>query len=128
MAWRHFTIDEFKCKCGCGENQIDVTLIDLLEAGRIKLGFPFVITSGYRCQKHNAEVSSTGKDGPHTTGCAVDIAIHGFKAFALITWALSTGRITGIGINQRGNMAKRFVHLDTLPRDELRFRPTVWSY
>jgi uncharacterized protein YcbK (DUF882 family) len=127
MAWKYFKLEEFACKC-CGENSFDPTLIDLLEDGRERLGVPFVIPSGYRCPKHNAAVSSTGKNGPHTTGRAVDIAIHGYQAFDLIEWALSTGKITGLGIHQRGDMKKRFVHLDTLPRDELRFRPTVWSY
>jgi len=93
---------------------------------REQLGFPLRITSGYRCPTHNQRVSTTGVAGPHTTGLAADVKIYGREAHALIAAAMAAG-FTGIGIKQKGDMSRRFVHLDILDSTE-RFRPTVWSY
>lgn len=127
MAWRHFNLAEFECKCGCGHNQISHELVDLLDAGREELGFPFVISSGYRCPDHNQRVSSTGLDGPHTTGKSSDVLIMGMNAFMLLQWAMRSGQFYGIGIKQKGPHAKRFIHLDRVDNQEA-FRPTVWTY
>jgi len=127
MAWRHFDLAEFECKCGCAGNQISRGLVDLLDVGREELGFRFVVSSGYRCPGHNERVSSTGRNGPHTTGKAVDIAVMGMNAFMLLQWAMTSGKFYGIGICQKGPHAKRFIHLDRVD-DQNAFRPTVWSY
>ena len=87
------------------------------------LNFPLPVTSAYRCFKHNQVVSSTGVNGPHTTGRAVDIAIHGEKAFGLITAARQFG-FTGIGMKQHGPHGSRYVHLDDL----MIARPMIWTY
>ena len=47
--WKNFKLDEFKCK-HCGENEIEYELIDKLQSLREDLGFPFIISSGYRCE------------------------------------------------------------------------------
>lgn len=125
MTWRYFNLDEFRCNC-CLKNEISTDLVDALDAIREQLGFPLLISSGYRCPAHNARVSSTGDNGPHTTGLAADIKIAGRQAYALLDKALEWG-FTGIGINQRGDMSKRFIHLDLLSEPE-RFRPTIWTY
>ena len=73
----HFNVQEFKCKCG-GTHDILVSdeLIQKLEALRSALNCKsIVITSGYRCPKHDAFVS-TGK-GQHTKGTAADICCYG---------------------------------------------------
>lgn len=73
----HFNVQEFKCKCG-GTHDILVSdeLIQKLEALRSALNCKsIVITSGYRCPKHDAFVS-TGK-GQHTKGTAADIICYG---------------------------------------------------
>lgn len=127
MTWQFFRRSEFECKCGCKQNQTNARLISLLDEGRLICNFPFVISSGYRCPAHNNRVSSTGYDGPHTRGVAVDIQVMGQNAHKLLEWALRTGKFTGIGINQNGPHEKRFIHLDMLKGDET-FRPTVWSY
>ena len=117
---RFFRDDEFKCPC-CGESNMDEDFIERLDGLRAYCNFPFVITSGYRCPAHNAEVSSTGNNGPHTLGKAADIQASGERAYDLITLARSYG-FTGIG------MAKTFVHLDTCTKDERPSRPTAWPY
>lgn len=71
---KHFTVQDFKCKCG-GKHDIliDTALVDLLEKIYDKLGATsFKITSGYRCKKQDIKVGGSGK-GSHTEGKASDI-------------------------------------------------------
>ncbi len=124
---RHFKPSEFACKCGaCGSNgdEMDPHFITALDNLRERLGFPLIVTSGYRCPAYNQQVSTTGADGPHTTGRAVDFGISGARAHALVT-ETQLG-MTGIGINQKGPHEKRFIHLDNLKAP--RPRPNIWSY
>ena len=100
--------------------------ITRLDQVRELLGFPLHITSGYRCPDHNDAVSTTGRDGPHTTGRAADVGISGAQAVALIRRATATA-IAGIGVNQRGDHAKRFIHLDDLQSPD-HPRPNIWTY
>ena len=71
---KHFTVQDFKCKCG-GKHDIliDTDLVDLLEKLFTKLNANSVhITSGYRCKKHDIKVGGSGK-GSHTEGKAGDV-------------------------------------------------------
>lgn len=74
----HFNAQEFKCKCKCEkqhETLISDELVQKLEKLRSTLDCKsIVITSGYRCPEHDAEVS-TGK-GQHTKGTAADIVCY----------------------------------------------------
>lgn len=119
----HFKESEFRCRC-CGQAPMNKAFLAKLEDLRQAINKPLTITSGYRCPAHNEEVSHTGEAGPHTTGCAVDIAIAGADAHHLLLLAMHIG-FTGIGISQRG--ANRFIHLDDLPITT-HPRPRVWSY
>lgn len=128
MPWKHFTRAEFRCRgtdCCGGSNLIADDFVDMLDLLRDDCGFPFPITSGYRCPVHNARVSSTGAAGPHTTGRAADIAVSRERAYKVLQLALQMG-FTGIGVQQRGG--GRFIHLDTLENGPGRPRPVVWSY
>ena len=71
-SWVNFSPDEVKCS-HCGELKIHEDIMDLLQEARNDLG-PLSITSGYRCSEHNSSISSTGANGPHTTGKALDIS------------------------------------------------------
>lgn len=132
MTWddiEYFKPSEFACRCGeCGSdgNEMSLDFVNKLNALRIRVGFPLVITSGYRCPAHNTQVSTTGEDGPHTTGHAADISVMGAKAHKLLEKISFDGWFTGIGLNQKGTHAKRFIHLDDLEGD--RPRPNVWTY
>jgi uncharacterized protein YcbK (DUF882 family) len=97
-----------------------------LEILRSRVGFPLIVTSGYRCPEHNQRCSSTGLNGPHTTGRAVDFKVDGNKAFVVVRSAMLTLDFTGIGVQQKGQ--NRFIHLDNLPNAPGRLRPTIWSY
>lgn len=125
MNWKFFTFEEFTCKCGCGQNLMHPSFIDKLDLLREDLDFPLVVTSGYRCPKHNNKVSTTGLTGPHTTGRAVDLSVDRARAYKLLDVALAL-KFTGIGVQQKG--AVRFIHLDDLLPGANQPRPTIWSY
>ena len=124
MTWENFTIDEFRCKCGCMANEIKFDFVDKLQRLRTALGFPLHINSGYRCPEHNERVSTTGRDGPHTTGRAVDISVDRVLAHELLTEAIASNDFTGFGFKQHG--VSRFIHLDDLEHPHP--RPIIWSY
>lgn len=98
--------------------------MDRLEEIRVQLGIPLPLSSAYRCPDYNNEVSSTGFDGPHTTGKAIDVLISGEDAFHLMDLAFEHGMM-GVGVSQKGDHDSRFIHLDTLTGGT---RPWVWSY
>jgi zinc D-Ala-D-Ala carboxypeptidase len=122
-----FSEAEFTCKCGCGVEKMDETFIDKLQELRDKCGFPFRITSGYRCSEHPVEANraARGKVGAHTTGQAADIAISGGDAYTLIKHATNMG-FTGLGVSQKDGT--RFIHLDDIYNVDGFPRPWVWSY
>jgi uncharacterized protein YcbK (DUF882 family) len=119
--WTYYTVEELACR-HCGLNLMDHEFMLKMVAIRDLLGFSLPVSSGYRCPVHNAAVSSTGDDGPHTTGKAVDIAISYQSARALVTTALEMGFL-GVGIKQHGPVSGRMVHLDMVPGPE-----RIWTY
>ena len=117
--WCNFKPDEFRCSC-CKRLEISSDIMDLLQTARNDLG-PLQITSAYRCPSHNASVSSTGENGPHTTGKAVDLHVSNSQhRKQLIDYF--TNKVTGLGI------AKTFIHIDIIPQAELSNRPNCWLY
>ena len=68
---KHFSESEFRCKC-CGKLVVSQALLDNLNKVREELGAPIVITSAYRCVKHNKEVGGKSNSA-HLRGFAVDI-------------------------------------------------------
>lgn len=125
--WPNFLPSEFACKCGCGQLKMDEVFLDDLQILRMRLKKPLSISSGYRCPDHNARISSTGRDGPHTTGRAADIRCAGAFAHAVLVEACMSGYFPGIGVNQKGPHEQRFIHLDHLEKEEGP-RPWIWSY
>lgn len=68
----HFHSTEFRCKCGCGVIKIDENLVNKLESIYAKLNASkCIISSGYRCSKHDKAVGGSGT-GQHTKGLAAD--------------------------------------------------------
>jgi uncharacterized protein YcbK (DUF882 family) len=89
--------------------------LEKLDAAREIAGIPFVISSGYRCPKHNKEVGSTATN--HPLGVASDIrCTDGASRFKIIAALIQAG-FTRIGV------AKTFIHCDTntLPS-------SIWFY
>jgi len=124
--WTNFTETEFACRC-CGKADMDPEFLDRLQTIRAELGFPFTISSGYRCPDYNASISTTGLTGPHTTGHAADIAASGNPARRIIGNSDRFG-FTGLGAKQHGPYEKRFVHLDDLTPEQHMPRPHTWTY
>lgn len=120
--YRYFSKAELSCRCGCGQAKMDPDFMMWLEKLRETCGFPFPVSSAYRCPAHNSKVSSTGENGPHTTGKAIDIVVQGARAHILIRQAMNMG-VSGLGVHQRGT--GRFIHLDLITEGP---RPNVWSY
>lgn len=124
----HFSEAELRCRCGfCDHAGMDATFMGKVERIRVRYAKPLKVNSAHRCPRHNANVSSTGADGPHTTRHAIDFGVSGADAKRLAAIAEEEG-MTGIGYKQHGPHAKRFVHLDDLPNALGQPRPWVWSY
>lgn len=122
--WKHFdpAVDTLLvCSCGCKRMEMDSLFMNKLDAIREECGFPFRVTSGYRCPVHNAKVSSTGERGPHTTGRAIDIAAPTSHMRLAIMEAAQRRLFRRFGI------AKTFIHIDDLQESD-GFPEGIWSY
>ena len=127
MSYDYFPDNELMCKCGCGAAYMDSNFMRKLTSLREAANFAFTLTSAYRCPIHNHSISSTGMEGPHTTGRAVDIALYGGQAHWVLSHAGMHG-MTGIGIKQKGDYSGRIIHLDDLENERRQPRPWVWTY
>jgi len=104
----NFNLREFACKC-CGSVKIDSELVGKLQRIRDMIKRPIIVTSAYRCPKHNKEVGGTD-NSYHTQGLAVDIKVDGYGLEELENIARAVG-FRGIGIYKGAN----FIHLDLGP-------------
>ena len=128
---KNFSRHEVACRCGeCSGLPTDpvelarfMDALNKLQGVRNVYGGPLVLSSGYRCPAHNAKVSSTGLNGPHTKG-AFDVLVSGADAHRFVLVAVSNG-VTGLGISQRNRHESRFIHVDWLVDN---MRPWIWSY
>jgi len=71
----YFSRNEFECKCGCGFNTVDYELANILDNLRSHFGSPVIVTSGCRCEEHNAKVGGS-KHSQHLLGRAADIIVY----------------------------------------------------
>lgn len=113
---KYFKEEEFTCH-HCGESNMDADFVAKLDEIREAMEVPITVTSGYRCPAHNAAVSTTGNNGPHTTGKAADIIVAPEHIRGLLTVAVMM--FPGVGVNLKGT--GRFIHVDNL-------KPRAWSY
>ena len=125
----NFSTSEVQCRCGCNDNEMDEEFMRMLQQLREEAGFPFRISSGKRCLKHNSNVSTAkNKAGIHTFGKAVDIlvgSVNTTKTLKLIKQAQDIG-FTGLGLALKGDRSKRFIHLDNRGTDFS--LPAIWTY
>ena len=121
----NFSSKELSCSC-CGKNEFNKETLVSLQRLRDTIGKPIKLSSSYRCPTHNDSISSTGPNGPHTTGKAVDITCSGKFAHEILGIVMIRSSIwKGVGISQKGKHKSRFIHLDTIESD---MRPWIWSY
>ena len=91
-----------------------------LDLARELAGVPFVITSGFRCEKHNRAVG--GKpNSAHTRGFAADIAAGDSLTRAKIVFGLIEAGFRRIGLD----FGRGFVHADCDPEKP---SPRLWGY
>lgn len=111
---KYFKKSEFACKC-CGLILMHPDFLQMIDIARDKARIPFVITSGYRCKKHNEEVGSTSTN--HTSGKAADISCKkGLHRYIIVKALLDTGfKRIGIGHD--------FIHCDI---NDL--QTSIWIY
>ena len=80
---RYFQKDEFRCRCGkfCDgfPAQPERKLLLLADRVRGHFGSPMVVSSGVRCQTHNANVGGAAASR-HMSGKAMDFTVRGKKA------------------------------------------------
>lgn len=111
----HFDSSEFRCKCGCGNGDYMMApeLVQGLEELREMIGQPIIVTSAFRCERHNEAVGGVD-NSYHTQGLACDIAVSGMTAMRLASWCEQVDVFArgGIGIYP----ANHFVHVDIGPR------------
>ena len=112
----NFKPDEFNCKCG--KNKMDRDFVNKLNEARIISDIPYVITSGFRCKRHNKAVGGTFTSS-HMKGLAVDISAKNSRQKFLIVKGLMQAGFTRIGIGEN------FVHVDD---DKEKDKKIIWSY
>ena len=123
--YKYFKTSELTCS-HCGKDGMNEEFMHKIDALREELGFPFKISSAYRCPQHPIEAAKYSP-GAHTEGRAVDIQVYGEDAIRLMGAGLRAG-MTGLGVKQKGNIGSRFIHLDDLEPSSNRPRPWLWSY
>lgn len=109
---QNFNLVEFACRCGCGGESKPEILANLkkvagmLEKVRQALGSrALVITSGYRCPKHNAAVDGA-KGSLHLEGKAADVTCATLTPAEVQRIARGVPEVHGLGLG------KTFTHLD----------------
>lgn len=112
----NFLESDFRCRCGCGLLILHPGFIESLQVVRTQFGRPMNVTSGCRCEPHNARVGGNPRslhvcDRPQHSGqlgtLAADIATpDGFYRGALFKIAWEHGFSIG------WNAKRGFLHLD----------------
>ena len=123
MTPKHFKKSEFKCKCGCGIQNVDDRFLARLDFAREDADISFVINSGCRCPEHNAAVGgvpSSSHVATESQACtAADIKCDDSSSRHRIILSLLNAGFTRIGV------AKTFVHVDS---DPSKSPNVIWTY
>ena len=107
----HFRLAEFQCRC-CGNVQLHPELLVKLENLRDAWGSPLLLTSGFRCSRHNKKVNGA-EASLHLRGQAADIVVLEDVQEEFIEAAEKTGFNQAIPYGKRN-----FVHLGIFGNDE----------
>lgn len=90
---KHFDREEFRCKCGgkyCNGFPAEPAekLIRLADRVRDHFGVPATVTSGVRCEQHNARVGGV-PGSRHKYGTAMDFSLGGLNAHVVLPYVLA---------------------------------------
>jgi len=109
--------DEFECKCGCGQCDIDWRVWFVCQQIRQRFNAPVVVRSGYRCEAHNQNVGGAPKSD-HRFGWAADVAVLGKESSRVALFVESLPEVMRIGIYEPGglNGENGFIHFGVRDR------------
>ena len=113
----HFSTKEMNCQCkyeSCKEQRISKDLIQRIENIRIEADQPLIVTSAFRCQKHQQDIRNSGvstvvakKLSQHELGNAVDILPKDKKDIRGAFLFICEKHFSAIGLSNK------FLHVDT---------------
>ena len=96
----HFSAAELMCPCcGAGADRMSPSMLQMAEEIRAENGNkPMLVSSAYRCAKHNAEVGGVA-NSHHLYGQAMDVHIDGVTAATIVAQAKRRGSPDAYAIN-----------------------------
>ena len=108
---KYFTKDEFKCKCGgryCKGYPAEMSqkLVKIADEVREHFGAPIIVSSGMRCNTHNANVGGVS-NSRHKYGKAMDFCVSGHSASSVLPYVQSKS-----GIRYAYAIDKNYIHMD----------------
>lgn len=122
---QYFKEEEFKCKCGCGENNYNKESAKMLDKARNIAQIPFKINRACSCREHNKNVGGSETSShisdikENIESTAYDISCTNSNHRFRIIEALYLAGFNRIGI------AKTFIHADT---DKTKSKNVIWTY
>ena len=110
---KYFTKDEFKCKCGgkyCNGFPVEPSekLVRLAEKVREHFDAPAIVSSGIRCETHNAKVGGVS-GSRHKYGTAMDFCVYGKNAKQVLAYVLEQEET-----NYAYDIDGTYVHMDVV--------------
>lgn len=107
---KYFKKEEFKCKCGKYCNgfpvEMDMKLLRIADEVREHFGKPITVSSGVRCETHNARVGGVS-GSRHKRGKAMDFCVSGIPASIVLPYVQSKS-----GIRYAYAIDSNYVHMD----------------
>lgn len=117
---KNFKPAEWACK-HCGKQGTLPWFEEKIQEFRDLIGLPLIITSGYRCPQHPAEINKPKWSiKRHQQGIAADLYCPQMDLRDLYEAAVTSDLFTGIGVNVHAG----FLHLDCRPSSEA----ADWAY
>jgi len=114
--WPNFRPAEFACRGAPGKGSIRIAapLLDKLQALRIAMGRPMVVTSGYRSAGYNATLPGAASNSTHVQGLAADISMGNFLGDEKLFY--KQAKLIGFtGFGFYPEYRNVFIHLDLGP-------------
>lgn len=114
---QNFMRYEFMCPCGCGRSGADVMLLPILEEVRAWAGDIVHISSGFRCETHNASIPGASKRSFHIEAKAADIKVAGRRPIQVYRF-----------LNERYPQNLGLGIYDTFTHVDVRYGRGRWDY